>query len=530
MDPELGRVESFAVTAGLVTAVGTSEDIAEYIGSDTTTIDLAGRTVLPGFVDPHTHLLTDAGEPILVAQQTALANGITALGDASVEPDIVEQFLAVQDDLIIHVGMYLGRTTFCGEDAGTWYEEYPARQFYGDRLFVAGVKVFSDGGACGDLASSEPFIEGVPIAPPFHDFDTLLEMVRSASDAGYQLLIHAQGDLAVRDAQDAFEEVLDGAPNDLRHRIDHNSIVTPDLRARYSEIGILPVIWGTFYTCADIAWTDSWKTGIGENWRAMVDANPDLVIAWHGDDPSLPPISPLLDLASLVTRGEVAEDGSFCEPEPWLAATAITVEEALPMMTLNAAYALGLEDRIGSITPGKQADFLIVTDDPFEVAPRDLFDVQLMATFVDGHAEFCRPGDEALCASERTEGIGVSASLSRSGHAPPAVLDGVATGESFWSSGADAPQWLQITFDGPTAVDRVRFVVFQNPASETIHELEALVDGEWLLVETFAGFTETGDVLEWVADPEQPVSALRITTLESQSWPEWYEVEVDLAG
>ena len=79
-------------------------------------------------------------------------------------------------------------------------------------------------------------------------------------------------------------------PATLRHRIDHNSIVTPELRERYSEIGIVPVVFGSFYTCAGIAWTDFWKTGVGENWRALLDANPGLTIAWHGDDPSLPPV------------------------------------------------------------------------------------------------------------------------------------------------------------------------------------------------------------------------------------------------
>jgi hypothetical protein len=74
----------------------------------------------------------------------------------------------------------------------------------------------------------------------------------------------------------------------------------------------------------------------------------------------------------------------------------------------------------------------------------------------------------------------------------------------------------------------VRFVVFQNPASDTTHQLEVLVGGEWNLVATFTGFTATGDVLTWEPSPPMDqVEALRMTTSESLSWPEWYEIEID---
>ena len=75
---------------------------------------------------------------------------------------------------------------------------------------------------------------------------------------------------------------------------------------------------------------------------------------------------------------------------------------------------------------------------------------------------------------------------------------------------------------------KIRFVVFQNPPSETVHELGVLADGEWTLVETFRGATATGDVLTW--RPRSPLagaSAFRMTTLESLSWPEWLEIEID---
>lgn len=393
---EAGTVEAIAIRGDEIVAVGTTDEIAGFIGPNTGVVDLFERAVLPGFVDPHTHLLSDMGLPIVDAQWMALENGITTLADASVEPDLLDAYVAAADDLIVRVGLYLGRTDYCGEDLGTWYEAHPPREGLGAKLFIAGVKVFADGGACRDLAASQPFIDGVPIADPFFDPATLQELIGTADAAGYQVLVHAQGDLAIRDAQDAIAAVLGGGGNSLRHRIDHNSIVTADLLPRYGEIGIVPVVFGTFPTCADVAWTDFWIEN-GEDWRAFLDANPGLPIAWHGDDPSLPPISPLLDLASYVTRAGIRDDGSVCEPPEWLAATAITVEEGLRMMTAHAAYAIGLDEEVGSLQVGMRADLVLVSENPLAVDPMQLFDLTVVATFADGVGVWCRPGDEGLC-------------------------------------------------------------------------------------------------------------------------------------
>jgi len=98
-----------------------------------------------------------------------------------------------------------------------------------------------------------------------------------------------------------------------------------------------------------------------------------------------------------VTRADRAQDGSLCQPPAWLADNALTVQEALPMMTVNSAYALGLDDTVGSLAPGKAADLIVITADPTAGASEGLFDLEVVATLVDGEVVFCRAGDEALC-------------------------------------------------------------------------------------------------------------------------------------
>ncbi|MCB1246719.1 MAG: amidohydrolase family protein, partial [Acidimicrobiia bacterium] len=176
--------------------------------------------------------------------------------------------------------------------------------------------------------------------------------MRQADGAGYQVLVHAQGDLAIEQVQDAYAEVLGDGGNPLRHRIDHNVFVTPRNESRFGELDIMAVTFAASAACTpDIGWTDFYMT-YGDRPNAIGLANPDLRVASHGDDPSLPPIDPILDVYSLTTRNAFAEDGSICEAPDWMVGGAVDTKTALEMVTINAAYALRQDDVVGSLTPG----------------------------------------------------------------------------------------------------------------------------------------------------------------------------------
>jgi predicted amidohydrolase YtcJ len=529
MDPAIGVAEAIAVTGNLITAVGELPDIERYIGATTEVIDLDGQMVGPGFVDPHTHILTDFGE-FAAAQQTALSFGITSLGDASIEEGLPEAFIerAESGELRIRMSMYLAITDPCGTPAGDWYQAYePGR--VAPRLSVAGVKIFTDGGVCGLLAASEPWAPGATIGPPYHSDDQMVAWVADANERGFQVVMHAQGDLAIIQALDTYETVLAGAPNVLRNRIDHNVFVTPEMATRYGEIGIVPVVFGGSAACVEgVDWGPLFRD-FGDRPNAIGLANPGLVVAWHGDDPAVPPLGAVHDLFSLVARSRVGDDGEVCEAPEWMRTGGVPIDEAMRMMTINAAYALGIEDRVGSLTPGKLADLVVLTDNVLEIPTPAILDVGVVATIIDGATEYCAPASFDYCPGFDPPNVDVSASAQRSGYGPELAFDGVAAGESFWSSGMDAPGWIQRSFGEPVTIAEARFIVFQNPPSETLHELGLLIDGTWTVVETFAGFTSSGDTLVWrPGAPVDNVSGLRMTTLESESWPEWYEIEIDI--
>jgi len=198
---------------------------------------------------------------------------------------------------------------------------------------------------------------------------------------------------------------LDGARNTPRHRIEHNALVRPDLIPRYAEIGIVPMIFGKFPTCAFVGDTSKFKymtptKYITWEWpyRPLIDSNPGLHFAWHSDYPVFSSINPMEHLYGMVTRREVSEDGvTICEPAEWAADDRLSVAEALRYMTIESAYSLFREEEVGSLKVGKLADLIILSDNPLEVDHDDILDIQVLMTMVGGKVEHCAQGRVAVC-------------------------------------------------------------------------------------------------------------------------------------
>jgi predicted amidohydrolase YtcJ len=124
-------------------------------------------------------------------------------------------------------------------------------------------------------------------------------------------------------------------------------------------------------------------------------------LAWHSDTPWVG-LGPITDLYSLVTRNEVkvyqyygvGPIGTVCNAPDWLAAEAITREEALESMTINSAYALHMDDIVGSLEPGKYADLVVLSDNPLSVTEDELKDLEVILTMIEGTVEYHAPDSD----------------------------------------------------------------------------------------------------------------------------------------
>ena len=84
-------------------------------------------------------------------------------------------------------------------------------------------------------------------------------------------------------------------------------------------------------------------------------------------------------------------------PDSWMLERALSVDELLPMLTINGAYATFEENKKGSLSPGKWADLIILSENPLSAAPNDLKDLEVWVTLVAGKTEYCAPGHEIVC-------------------------------------------------------------------------------------------------------------------------------------
>jgi predicted amidohydrolase YtcJ len=402
MNKDQPTAEAIAVADNMIVAVGSNDEILSLQVSDTELVDLQWRTLMPGFVDPHTHIFNDARYLMDIVdyekvQQLAMQNGITTLADMFVNQDFLAEMQAFNDSgkLKVRLSLYLVHTNNCGDVLADWYKEVPPTRVPGEMLRIGGVKLFADGGSCGKPATSfeRP---GVGLGDLFLTQEEMNTIVSEIDQAGYQVAIHAIGDRAVEQALNAIEFALDGRPNTLRHRIEHNRIVRPDLIPRYQQIGVVATIFGSLNRCdleADPLDYQSWSYPN----RQLLDANPQVHFAWHSDYPWVGPAAPLLHLYSMVTPYEIINDTLTECPDPaWMTGKTLRVEEVLPMMTIEGAYTLFRENEVGSLEAGKYADLIILSGNPMTDI-NAIKDLKVWMTIIGGQVEWCAPGHEEFC-------------------------------------------------------------------------------------------------------------------------------------
>ncbi len=208
-----------------------------------------------------------------------------------------------------------------------------------------------------------------------------------AARHGYQLNTHAIGDRAVREVLDLYERVWDRMEVDgseLRWRIEHAQHIRPEDVPRFGELGVIASIQAVHGT-SDGPWI---PTRLGEE-RAQATSQPwrDLfrtgAVVTNGTDVPVERIDPIASYYSSVSRMMVNGERFFPEH-------VMTREEALKTYTVNNAYAAFEEELKGSLTPGKYADFVVLSQNLLTVAEAQIPETDVEMTFVGGELRYRR--------------------------------------------------------------------------------------------------------------------------------------------
>jgi predicted amidohydrolase YtcJ len=262
-------------------------------------------------------------------------------------------------------------------------------------LRVGGVKGFADGSlGSGTALFFEPYDDDPSNRGVFAAEAILLsrmeERVAAADRAGLQVEIHAIGDRANAEILDLFERVAKGnGPRDRRFRIEHAQHLRPSDIPRFARLGVIASMQ-PYHAIDDGRWAaprigrERSKTTYA--FRSLLDAK---AILAFGSDWDVAPLSPLAGIFAAVTRRTT--DGK--NPGGWFPEQKITVEEALRAYTSSAAYAAFEEGEKGTLSPGKLADFVVLSSDLLEVKPEEIEKIEVDTTVVGGKVVYQRvPG------------------------------------------------------------------------------------------------------------------------------------------
>jgi predicted amidohydrolase YtcJ len=252
-------------------------------------------------------------------------------------------------------------------------------------LRLRAVKGFSDGSLGSATAwMFDPFDDvpdsrGLPMAlmdPP----SRMEGLVRKAQNAGIHPCIHAIGDRAVAEMLDLYERV--GGPNtrSARFRIEHAQHVRAEDFARFARLGIIASMQ-PYHAIDDGRWAEkkigSRRARTSYAWRSMLEAGAPLAF---GSDWPVAPLSPILGIYAAVTRATL--DGKH--PEGWIPEGRLTVEDALRAYTTGSAFAGFEEGEKGTISPGKLADLVVLSEDILSIPRERIADVEIRMTITGG--------------------------------------------------------------------------------------------------------------------------------------------------
>ena len=318
---------------------------------------------------------------LLKSLHALAATGLTSVHDAGVSPEVIASYktLQKQGKLPIRVYAMLDITS-------SGYQEVLRSGIYESEdsmLSVRSVKISADGalGSRGAALhhdySDEPGQKGLLL----HSIPNLGKHVDEAMMAGFQVNTHAIGDKAntlVLDEYAKWHNVAGKA--ELRHRIEHAQIIRPKDLPRLAQLQVIASMQPTHATsdknmAEDRLGKDRMKGAYA--WASLRELG---VVLAGGSDFPVEPAEPFFGLHAAVTRQD-----RHNEPlGGWYMQEAVDRDTALEMFTYNAAYSAHQENLIGTLEIGKQADFILIEKDYFEVKPEDIWKIKVNETWVSG--------------------------------------------------------------------------------------------------------------------------------------------------
>ncbi len=395
--------EALAIRGREILAVGSATEVKRHYTPATEIVDLKGRAVLPGFVEPHLHIvataLADAGEALDSPERLAelcagtlrrfAASGCTTVYDAGIgevagaaEHDVLRALAQAPDAAVRVRGAFtpeLARALGAAPGGGD------------ERYDVVGIAHRVDG-LLEDCAAAltEPYLGDRGTGELDRDEAGLREAMGAWHRAGWQLLARASGDRAIDQALDVYEALLaeDGGRGEVCHRIEHCAVAREDQISRAAALGL-----SVSHTIDDIYSRGARLRDelLGRERAARIhplrsDAERGLCGSCSSDSPRSA-VDPCLCLRTAVIR-LLRDSDDVLGP-----AQQLDLAGALRTVTCNPARQVGLGDRVGSLRPGMLADLVVLDRDPRATDLEQLQELRVLETWLGGRRQRWRDAE-----------------------------------------------------------------------------------------------------------------------------------------
>ena len=318
------------------------------------------------------------------ASDVYAAYGWTGLHNMSVDPADVAMIESLSGDGALDIRVY-NSVDLSGLDA---LAADGPRMSANGKIITRSIKLYMDGA----LGS-----RGAALTEPYHDRpdtsglllmnkEEAMPVLNQAIEAGVQVNTHAIGDRGNQLLLDWYEEAFAAHPDkqDLRWRDEHTQILHTDDIARFAELGVIPSMQpshaiGDLFFAPDRLGPDRLVGAYA--WRALIDAGS--IIA-GGSDAPVERGDPRIEFYAAVARKGL----NGYSDENWKPEQAVTRAEALKMFTIWPAYASFQENDLGTIEPGKRADFTVFSRDIMTIPEEEILTVEPVMTVVAGEIVF----------------------------------------------------------------------------------------------------------------------------------------------
>ena len=342
-------------------------------------------------------------EKCVIVLDEYAANGntsITSMGITAYDPDVIrlyQHLSSEQTSLLNKVLQRLGllprrkptvrNFVFVRDDADHLLPFSPNN---GDDFFkMSGVKFWYDGSPyTGSMYLNEPFKSSSVNQEKIHvplghsgkalwKNDEISNRIKQYDSVGWQVAVHTQGDRAISETLDAFEK--SGIPKNSRHRLEHCLLPSKKAIQRMVKLGVSPSFHINHLWYYGEALEDHiiGQERTDEILPLKSAENNSLIFSIHADQPMFES-NPLSLLHTAVNR-KTRYGNLFGKSNK------IGVEQGLKSLTINAAWQIKMENKIGSIKPGKYADFVILDQNPMMVDPEKIKDIHVLQTIVNGN-------------------------------------------------------------------------------------------------------------------------------------------------